>query len=100
MLHFTTNTSKQDRQMTALSTRYRGFISRPAVVKRYNRRLLAGSVLTFVMLAVWLGMFWATFLIIVAAVLAVWAAACRRWPLVRIFTMWAVLGFIQGLLDD
>jgi Na+/pantothenate symporter len=89
--------------MNTLSTRYRSFTARSAIAKRYNNNsmnLLAGLAMTFAMLALWLGLFWAMFTVAAAAILAVWAAPCRRWPLVRIFTAWAVFGFIQGLLDD
>jgi hypothetical protein len=52
------------------------------------------SATTFLLLGIWLGPDRACFLIAVAAILTVWFWACRRWPLVAVFT----LGFFRGLL--
>jgi hypothetical protein len=61
----------------------------------HSRRALLGvSATTFLLLGIWLGPDRAVFLIAVAAVVSGWFLACRRWPLVAIFTT----GFIRGLL--
>lgn len=52
------------------------------------------SVTTFIMLCVWLGPRLACSLLFVIGVGAVWFLACRRWPIVAIFTA----GVVRGLL--
>jgi hypothetical protein len=59
-----------------------------------DQELLARSATLYLLLCTWLGIHRAAFVIAVAAILAVWIAACRRWPLAWVFT----IGLIRGLL--
>jgi hypothetical protein len=52
------------------------------------------SATTFLLLGVWLGPDRAVFLLTVIAILTLWFLACRRWPIVAIFTA----GVVRGLL--
>jgi hypothetical protein len=56
------------------------------------------SATTYLLLCISLGPHLAFSLIVVAAIVALWAALCRRFPAVGYFTGVFVVGFIQGLL--
>ena len=68
----------------------------PARIRR-SKDLLAVTAVTYLMLAVALGGHAAFYLVVASAVVALWAAACRRYPLVRWFTIGLVGGFVEGL---
>ena len=60
------------------------------------------SATTFLMLGIWLGPDRAVFLIVVAAIVALWVQVCRRFPVVArltyVFFNSFVLGLISGLI--
>ena len=60
---------------------------------RRDSELLGISATTFLTLCLWLGPQVACSLIFVIAIGYVWFAACRRWPIVAVFTV----GLIRGL---
>jgi hypothetical protein len=55
------------------------------------------SATTFLMLCIWLGPDRAVFLITVAAIVALWVAVCRRWPIIGYFSIIFLDGFLGGL---
>jgi hypothetical protein len=63
-------------------------------MSKRDEALLGISATTFLILCIWLGPHVAFSLIVVSALIAGWVLACRRWPIVAVFT----LGFIRGLL--
>ena len=52
------------------------------------------SATTFLMLCIWLGPRLAVSLIVIIAIAALWAAACRRWPWFAVFS----IGLVRGLM--
>ena len=62
-----------------------------------SKHLLAVSATTYLALPIAFGVHAAFYLVIASAVVALWAAACRRFPIVGYFTGVFVIGFIQGL---
>ena len=71
--------------------------SLPARTHR-SSELLAVSATTYLMLAIALGVHAAFYLVVAAAVVALWVVAYRRFALVRWFTISFVGGFISGLI--
>jgi hypothetical protein len=62
-----------------------------------SSELLGVTATTYLALAIALGVHAAFYLVVASAVIALWAALCRRFPVVGYFTGVFVIGFIQGL---
>jgi hypothetical protein len=58
-----------------------------------DEALLAASVNAYLALSLGFGVHLATYLVVAAAVVALWILACGRWPWFALFTA----GFIRGL---
>jgi hypothetical protein len=71
-------------------------IAYPARAHR-DGALLAVTATTYLLLGVAFGVHVAFALVVASAVVTLWVAACRRFPLVRWFTQGFVLGLISGL---
>jgi hypothetical protein len=55
------------------------------------------SATTFLVLSIWLGPHAAVWLIAITAIIALWIALCRRFPLIGWFTYVFFDGFVSGL---
>ena len=66
---------------------------------RRSKRALGVTAVTFLTLCVWLGPHAACWLIAIAAVVALWAALCRRFPVVGYLTGAFFRGFVPGLIS-
>jgi hypothetical protein len=55
------------------------------------------SAVVFLMLCIWLGPQAACWLVAIAAIVAMWVALCRRFPVVGYLTYRFFLGFFGGL---
>ena len=62
-----------------------------------SRRLLAVSAVTYLALAIFVGVHAAFYLVIASALIALWVALCRRFPVVGILTLAFVSGLLGGL---
>ena len=71
-------------------------ISYPARTHR-SAALLAVSATTYLVLGVAFGIHAAFTLVVLAAVVALWVALCRRFPVVGALTLAFVSGFLGGL---
>jgi hypothetical protein len=63
-----------------------------------DEALLGVSATTFLLLCLWLGPDRAVFLLAVVAIVAMWIAICRKWPIVGYFTVVFLGGFVSGLI--
>jgi dolichol kinase len=59
--------------------------------------LLGISAATFLLLCVWLGPHVAFYGVVLAVLIALWVAICRRWPFVGYCTAVFLGGFLSGL---
>jgi 4-hydroxybenzoate polyprenyltransferase len=66
---------------------------------RKRETQLGVSAVTFLALSVWIGPTAACWLIGLAAIVAVWAALCRRFPVVGTLTEAFFRGFLPGLIS-
>jgi hypothetical protein len=73
----------------------------PMAAVRTHRRseLLAVSAVAYLALALGLGVHTAFVLVVLAALIVLWAAACRRFPVVARLTHAFFFGFVLGLIS-
>jgi hypothetical protein len=64
-----------------------------------SKALLAVSAVTYLALALVVGVHAAFYLVVASVVVALWAAACRRFPVIGYFTYRFFLGFFGGLIS-
>jgi hypothetical protein len=61
-----------------------------------DEALLGISATTFLILCIWLGPKVAVLLIFVVAIVTLWFLACRRWPIVAVFTLASCADCLAG----
>ena len=66
---------------------------------RRSKELLGSSAVTFLALCIWMSPNAACWFVGIAAIIAVWVALCRRFPVVSYLTGAFFRGFVPGLIS-
>ena len=67
---------------------------------RKREAQLGLSAVVFLVLCVWMGPHAACWLVAIAAIVAMWVAACRRWPFAARLSIAFLDGFLSGLIGS